>query len=288
MRLFDPDGAPPPLAPYDPQRNLPDLSRYDIIALSTSGGKDSQALLDLVVELAQNAGVRDRLVAIHADLGDRVEWPGTAELAEEQAARYGLRFVKVARRGEGDLLDRIRARGKFPDAARRFCTSDFKTNPIHTAFTALVSELRESPSWRGGPANLLNAMGMRAAESPKRARRSPYARNTRASNGRRRVDDWLPLFHWSEGEVWQRVRAAGTPVSPVYALGLGRHSCTFCVLASRKDLVRAAQLRPRLAEEYARVEAESGHRFRNDLPMAEIIAQAGSEQAAVGRPGHRR
>jgi hypothetical protein len=51
------------------------------------------------------------------------------------------------------------------------------------------------------------------------------------------------------------------------------------VLASRADLVRAAQLRPELAAEYAELEAEIGHRFRNDMSMAEIITAA--KQAAT-------
>lgn len=56
-------------------------------------------------------------------------------------------------------------------------------------------------------------------------------------------------------------------------------SCSLCVLGSRADLVRAAQLRPELAAEYAELEAEIGHRFRNDLSMAEIITAA--EQTAT-------
>jgi hypothetical protein len=48
------------------------------------------------------------------------------------------------------------------------------------------------------------------------------------------------------------------------------------VLAS---LVRAAQLRPTLAAAYAQLEAEIGHRFRNDMSMADIITAA-EESAA--------
>lgn len=39
---------------------------------ASSAGKESQAMLDLLVELADAAGVRDRLVLVHADLG-RIE-----------------------------------------------------------------------------------------------------------------------------------------------------------------------------------------------------------------------
>ena len=53
-----------------------------------------------------------------------------------------------------------------------------------------------------------------------------------------------------------------------------RLSCSLCVLAKRKDLVRAAQLRPELAAEYAELETEIGHRFRNDVSIADIITAA--------------
>ena len=51
-------------------------------------------MLDLVARQAGREGVLDRLTVGHADLG-RVEWPGTWQLAEDQAARYGLRFELV-------------------------------------------------------------------------------------------------------------------------------------------------------------------------------------------------
>jgi len=79
--------------------------------------------------------------------------------------------------------------------------------------------------------------------------------------------------------VWQCIRASGVPYHPAYDQGMTRLSCSLCVLGSRADLVRAAQLRPSLAAEYAELEAEIGHRFRNDLSMAEIITAA--EQAAI-------
>ena len=53
-----------------------------------------------------------------------------------------------------------------------------------------------------------------------------------------------------------------------------RLSCRFCVLASRSALVCSARANPELAAEYAAVERASGHRFRKDLSMEEILAQA--------------
>jgi hypothetical protein len=51
--------------------------------------------------------------------------------------------------------------------------------------------------------------------------------------------------------------------------------CTaVCVLASRSALVRSAQLTPEPAARLAAVEARIGHRFRLDVSMAEIVAEA--------------
>src|SRR5208283_855955 len=92
---------------------IPKLTAYHWIVLDSSAGKDSQAMLDYVVELADRANLdRSRLVVAHADLG-RVEWPGTRELAQEQARHYGLEFITVTRQ-QGDLLEHIARRGMFP------------------------------------------------------------------------------------------------------------------------------------------------------------------------------
>lgn len=95
LGLFD-DGA-------GPVTLLPDLTTYDILLVNSSGGKDSQALLDCVHGRALAEGVSDRITVVHADLGG-VEWPGTRQFAEAQASRYGVRFEVVAAR-EG-LLER--------------------------------------------------------------------------------------------------------------------------------------------------------------------------------------
>lgn len=245
----------------------PNLASYDIILVNTSAGKDSQASLDVVVECARQAGVLDRLVAVHCDLG-RVEWAGTRELAEEQARSYGVRF-EVVSRPQGDLLAQIEARGMFPSSTTRYCTSDQKTGQVATLMTKLVKELGLNR-----PVRILNCLGIRAEESPARAKKVAFGPEKRASNGRRTVDRWLPIFTWSEAQVWARIAEAGTRIHWAYEAGMTRLSCCFCVLASEASLVRAAQLNPELAQEYLAVEVRINHRFRNDLSMSDIIAKA--------------
>ena len=257
-----------------PQAQTPDLTSYDVILVNTSAGKDSQAMLDYVAELARAAGVEDRIVAVHCDLG-RVEWQGTMELAEEQVAQYGYRF-EVVRRELGDLLDQIEARGMFPSNNARYCTSDHKTAQVKKLITKLTAERAHL----GRQVRILNCLGIRAAESPARAKKAAFEHEASASNGRRHVDRWLPIFGWCTEQVWDRIRAAGTRHHPAYDLGMTRLSCCFCVLASKGDLLISVKANRELADEYAAVEVRIGHRFTQDLSMAELIAQADADVEA--------
>jgi len=246
----------------------PDLTGYNWICVNSSAGKDSQAMLDYVVERCDRAGVpRHRVVVAHADLG-RVEWPGTRELAEEQARHYGLAFHAVRRR-QGDLLDHIARRGMFPSPTARYCTADMKRGPVYTLFTRLTNDaLIDDP----GPVRILNCLGLRAEESPARARRPPLSHDERASNGKRLVDTWLPIHDWTVSQVWRRVRVSGVRHHPAYDLGMPRLSCCFCIFAPRSALLLAGQHNPRLLAEYVAVERRIGHRFRKELPLADIQA----------------
>jgi hypothetical protein len=77
--------------------------------------------------------------------------------------------------------------------------------------------------------------------------------------------DGMPAESWS-GRTEDRDVA--------FAAGMSRLSCRFCVLSSRADLVCSARLNPDLADRYAEVRRRIGHRFRTDLTMADVIAEA--------------
>jgi 3'-phosphoadenosine 5'-phosphosulfate sulfotransferase (PAPS reductase)/FAD synthetase len=259
---------------------VPDLASYDQIVVSISAGKDSQAALHHVVLAADAAGVLGRVVTVFADLGADDEWPGTAELAADHAAYYGLphevAFREVTspdgRRVQQTLTGHIEARGMWPDAARRYCTSDMKRAPVYRLFTRIAALHRAAEP--GRRVRILSVLGMRAQESPARALLAPFAHDARASNQTvRHVDQWLPVHHLTTGEVWDVIGQAGTRPHWVYAY-LPRLSCRFCVLASRSALIRAAILDPAGAARRAELEERMGHKFRADLSMAEIVKTA--------------
>ena len=79
-----------------------------LVSISTSGGKDSQAMTVLLSRIVP----RDRLVAVHAPLG-KVEWPGTIEhIRATLPPAVPLILAPVA--SGKTLLDSIEERGRFP------------------------------------------------------------------------------------------------------------------------------------------------------------------------------
>ena len=190
---------------------------------------------------------RDRLVAVHAPLRE-VEWPGTIDHIRATLPEDVPLILAPVVSGK-TLLER----GMWPSASAQWCTSDFETGPIERE---LRRWLKANPRFGG---RLVNATGMRAGESPDRARKTPWRRNTRMSVAGREVFDWLPVFDLSTEDVFRVIRDAGQSPHPAYAAGMSRLSCSFCILASRADLRRAAELRPELYRRYVELEARISH-----------------------------
>ena len=152
------------------------LQSFDLILINTSGGKDSQVTLTYVHDLAQQAGVVDRMVTVHCDLG-HIEWPETRELARDQVRHYGLPFYVVAR--DRNLLHQIEfERWMFPGPPdARFCTSDHNTSQVKKLMTRLVEE-RRPKRVPGQPKpraiRILNCLGIRADESTERGKKDQH------------------------------------------------------------------------------------------------------------------
>jgi 3'-phosphoadenosine 5'-phosphosulfate sulfotransferase (PAPS reductase)/FAD synthetase len=259
--------------------DVPDLATYAVALCSISAGKDSAAALYELVRHADAAGVRDRVRAVHADLGD-VDWPHTLELAARHTARHDVPLTVVSRR-QDDLLGMVEQRGMWPSSKARYCTSALKRTPVRTLMTKLVARERQ----RGvrDPVRVLHVMGIRAEESRSLARRPAFSHDSGASNGRRHVDEWLPVHDWSLEDFRELHEREQLELHYAYRLGMTRASCALCVLAGRDDLIRAAAHRPDLAARYEQVERTVEHRFRDDVSMADIIALA-ADPARVGRP----
>ncbi len=252
----------------------PDLTLIDFILVNTSAGKDSQAMLDVIVKMAIEQGVLDRVIAVHCDLG-RAEWSGVAELAQEQCDHYGIP-LRIVKRPQGDLVEQIRKRGMFPSPKARYCTSEQKRGQVYKVLTALV---RES-GIKGRRVRILNCMGLRIDEGKARkARLTKLFEATggyfepakgKASNGLREVIDFYPIADWSEEAVWDRIRETGVRYHEAYDLGMPRLSCVFCIFAPKSALIIAGKANPELLAEYIELEAEIDHTFKHNFSLVEV------------------
>lgn len=232
------------------------VSRGALFVINHSGGKDSQAMY---LEVRKLVPV-DQLVIVHADLG-AVEWAGA--VGHILATTNGERFVTCQARRT--LLQMIEERGMFPSPEQRQCTSDLKRGPIEKVIRGITRERQAQGVKNWGL--VVNCMGMRAQESSGRKKLPVFKHSSRNSKAGREWYDWLPIHGMLEAEVFETIAAAGQKPHPVYALGMRRFSCVFCIMASEEDLKTAARLAtehpellndPHLYRKYVGLERSTG------------------------------
>jgi 3'-phosphoadenosine 5'-phosphosulfate sulfotransferase (PAPS reductase)/FAD synthetase len=209
------------------------------------------------------------MIVVHASLGE-MEWPGAMELARDQAATAGLPFI-VAKANK-TLLEMVERRFEsrpevpsWPSASTRQCTSDLKRGPIQR-------EVRRYAKANGYKV-IVNCLGLRAEESPGRAKRAPLRLNQRDSNSVNTWYEWLPVHDLSTKEVFSIIEQAGQKPHYAYAEGNDRLSCVFCFMANKHDLKNGKKHRPELFEQYVAMEKLTGYTMHmNRIPLVELVA----------------
>lgn len=199
------------------------------LAVSISGGKDSQALAVALSKMHRAAEWPGPIFALHADLG-RAEWAQTPAHVERIARDCGLPLV-IVRRPKGDLVARIQERAEklagegkphWPSAANRYCTSHLKTGPADTALRGEAAPVYGKPHWpssaqryctsdlKRGPIDtalrqhtaIISAEGVRKDESRERAKKPASEPRAQIVTRTRDALTWRPLLDWSTEDVW--------------------------------------------------------------------------------------
>lgn len=215
------------------------VERGALFVVNHSGGKDSQVMLIYLRRFVP----AHQLLVIHAELPE-VEWEGTQEHILATIGGLPLIVTRAVR----TFWEMVDARGKFPSASQRQCTSDLKRGPIQREIRRY---LKQHPEFKG---LIVNCMGMRAGESAKRSKLAAFKISLANSKAGREWYDFLPVFDLSESEVFDAISAAGQEPHWVYAAGLSRKSCKLCIMASAADLRRSAELDPSNYRRFVRAE----------------------------------
>lgn len=260
------------------------------LAISVSGGKDSQVLARVISRLHRERGWTGPLLAIHADLG-RVEHRGTPGHTKRIARESGLELEIVRRRdgqGKWDMVDRWIERGEtleaqgrqgrpWSDAGNRFCTAEMKRDPINKLLRRYES--------------VVSVEGIRAEESPARAKKPEWEVRKRITTRTRTAFTWNPILAWTLEDVLRELGSSiqdlerrrdlfkandvvaafdGWQAHPVYVMGNQRLSCAFCVLGCKSDLQNAVRLEPELYEELVGIEERFGFSFQAHRSLASL------------------
>lgn len=228
-----------------------------LFVINDSGGKDSQAMKALLLA----AIPRDQLLIVHADL-EGEEWEGTEAHVRTYAAGVPVIIAKPVK----TFADMVRHRRMFPSPQLRQCTSDLKRGPIDRE---VRRHLKANPRFGG---RVVSCMGMRAQESHSRAKLATWKPNARNSIAGRAWFDWLPIFDLQEREVFRVIGEAGQVALWVYAAGMKRASCQFCIMACEADLKRAAALAPDRYVARVLLEREVSHTINmGGVPLDVIV-----------------
>jgi DNA sulfur modification protein DndC len=228
--------------PYNPPHIQELIRRGALFFSNHSGGKDSQAMFAYLRTIVP----KKQLIIIHSHLPE-VEWEGTKEHIWKYAYGYRFRICQAKK----TFFEMVEHRQMFPSPKNRQCTSDLKRGPLEK----LVREISKESH------NLLivNCMGMRAQESSKRSKLTPFKFSKRNSKAGREWYEWLPIHSWSEEEVFQTIANNDEEPFWTYGEGMKRKSCSFCIMACQSDLKIASRLRPALFQKYVETEKRIGH-----------------------------
>ncbi|WP_048151499.1 phosphoadenosine phosphosulfate reductase domain-containing protein [Palaeococcus ferrophilus] len=198
-------------------------------AVAFSGGKDSLAVLGLVME-----ELGEGFAVFFNNTG--IELPETVEYVEEikrELEPRGIRFIVA---DAGDAFWRALHVFSPPGRDYRWCCKVTKLGPI----TLTIKE--------HFPEGVLMFVGQRKYESERRARQPRVWRNPWVPN----EIGASPIFHWNALEVWLYIFSRKLKYNPLYEDRFDRIGCFLCPSASLADFQTLKEERPELYGKWER------------------------------------
>lgn len=207
--------------------------RGKTLSLGISGGKDSTALwLWAKYELKH-----PDILPIFADTG--WEHADTYKYLEYLNGKLGgLVTVKPDR----DFVELAKHKSRFPSARARFCTQHLKMVPTRNYLRSL------------GHDNIVMASGVRAEESPSRARMAEWV----DTDDYYKLPQWRPILDWTWQDVFAYHDKYDIKPNPLYKRGMGRVGCMPCVMSNLEEVGAIARNYPETFNAIEEAEAKVG------------------------------
>lgn len=247
------------------------LSEYDEVHINVSGGVDSVATALVALHGYRIPKEKIKLVHMRVDGNPHdktkrqlFDWPHTDEYLQYLSGALNLPLIVIW--GEKSLEERIRERGKFPDAKCRFCTSYMKQD----VYSRWVRQFDNS--------KILLLTGERSEESTQRANQPAFLVHSANATGKKnRLVHWFkPIKDMFKVQVRQLAAAYGIELHPCYQW-VSRCSCKFCIFNTSAEMSRTSRLYPDDWEYLKQMERDLNHTMKtyrgNPLTLGAFIKE---------------
>jgi len=272
---------------------LADLTTYDRIIVSTSGGKDSTAC---VLYLLKIGIPKDRIVLWHQSVDGApgeiqfADWPVTEPYVRAFGEAMGIQTEFQWRKQGfyGELMRENRrtndvqyergseiitlptrngkaaTRKKFPakavDLRTRWCTAYLKIDVMRRV-------LNNHPDYQEG--RFLVITGERREESANRARYLNVEEHP-CNSRRREVTWWRTVIEWPERAIWDILEQFRILPHPAYWLGFNRTSCFGCIFSTADQWATMREISPERFRQLVEMEKDLGHTIDNKLTLTQL------------------
>ena len=257
------------------------LKHNAVVACGVSGGKDSDVLALKMRRFLDEIGHTGEQVLIHSDLGE-IEHADSLPQCKRLAEKVEMPLIVIRplytmlerweKRWSDNItryvnLSSVKLITPFSSAQWRFCTSELKTSPI-------CQELKRRFPGR----KIINAVGIRAEESPARAKKPISKENKKLISNPNQTSgyDWNAILDLKIESVWLTHQQENFQAHEAYFKnGNTRISCSCCVLATEKE-IKASMQDERNHAAYRRIvelELKSTYSFSQNFWLADVCPE---------------